>query len=137
MVNSKAVRQGVYKALNVKAVTDLLANGSASIHHAVAPSSGAYPMLIFNKQSSISNAQFGGSRYDDELWTVKAICKGGSSSTAEDIAAAVDSALQWKTLEISGGESMHLARESGIDYAEVQSGEQFRHHGAVWRLMIQ
>ena len=136
MVNSKAVRQALYTALNVKAVTQLLGSGSASICHAVAPSSAAYPLVIFNKQSSQSQPSFGGDRLDSELWLVKAVVQGGSSSAAEDVAAAVDGVLHWKTLAITGGESLHLARESGLDFSEIQDGEQYRHHGSVYRLII-
>ena len=45
MVSNKAVRQALYQKLNVAAVTTPLANGSASLHHAMAPSSGLMPFL--------------------------------------------------------------------------------------------
>jgi hypothetical protein len=137
MVSTKAVRQAIYKKLNVKAVTDLLAEGSASICHSTAPTGAKYPLVIFQKQASHSDRAFTGGVYDNEVWFIKAICQGGSSSKAEDIDAQIRLALDWQNLEIAGGESMYLAREDGQDYTEIDSGEQFRHHGATYRLMIQ
>lgn len=137
MVSDKAVRQGLYKKLNVKAITDQLANGSASIHHQVAPSSAEYPMIIFNQQSGVPRHQFTGARYDEQVWMVKAVCEGGSSSSAEDIAKAVDDELDWELLTIEGAETMHLEAQSKLSFSEVVDGEQFRHHVALYRLIIQ
>lgn len=137
MVNNKAIRQALYEKLNTASVTSLLASGSASLFHAVAPSSGAYPMLIFNKQSGTPTHQFGGSHFDSQMWLVKGIVKGGSSSVGEDIAKAVADVLDFGTLTISGGTLMHLTRESDMDYAEEQSGETYRHHGSLFRLTLQ
>jgi hypothetical protein len=137
LVSDKAVRVALYKKLNVKAVTDLLANGSASIIHQVAPDTASYPMIIFNQQTGEPHHQFGGSRYDEQTWMVKAVEQGGSSSAAEDIAAAVDAALDWQLLSIEGGESMQVEADSKMSYSEVVDGEPYRHHVALYRLVLQ
>lgn len=137
MVSDKAVRQAIYKALNVKAVTDLLANGSASIVHSVAPLGSGYPMIVFNQQAGQAHHQFTGSRYDEQTWMVKAVCSGGSSSAAEDICAAADAQLDWVKMPIEGAETMHLAADSKLSYSEVVDGEQYRHHVALYRLVLQ
>lgn len=137
MVSDKAVRQAIYKALNVKAVTDLLANGSASIIHSVAPAGAGYPMIIFNQQAGQAHHQFTGSRYDEQTWMIKSVVQGGSSSAAEDIAAAVDAALDWKLPSIEGAETMHLTADSKLSYSEIVDGEQYRHHVALYRLVLQ
>lgn len=137
MVSNKAVRQALYEKLNTSSVTTPLATGSASLFHAVAPSSAAYPLVIFNKQAGTPTHQMGGSHYDSQIWLVKAIVKGGSSSAGEDIAKAIADRLDFASLTISGGETMHLARESDVDYTEVESGETYRHHGSLYRLTVQ
>jgi hypothetical protein len=137
MVNNKAIRVGLYNKLNVAGITSLLAKGSASLFHAVVPSSGSYPLVVFNKQAGTPTHQFGGAHFDSQLWLVKAIVKGGSSSEAEDIAKAIADQLDFGTLTITGGTLMHLERESDVDYAEVSDGEVFRHHGFLLRLIVQ
>ena len=137
MVSDKAVRQAIYTALNVASVTTNLANGSASLHHSVAPSSAAYPLVIFQQMSDTVIGAFGGDHIDNQVWLVKAIVKGGSSSTAEDIAKAVHDVLHFQDLSIAGADHMYLARETGVSYSEVVSGEVFRHHGHNYRLVHQ
>ena len=137
MVSAKQVRTAIYQKLNVAAITASLANGSASIHHAVAPSDAAYPMLLFNLQAETPTHQFTGAHFDAQVWMVKAIAKGGSSSTAEDLAKAIADRLDFKGLAITGADDMYLAREGGINYVEVVSGDVYRHHGNLYRLIYQ
>lgn len=137
MVSSKAVRQALYTKLNVASVTTSLAQGSASLIHAVAPSSATYPLVIFNEQSGTPTHQFGGDHFDEQVWLVKAIVKGGSSSTAEDVAKAIADVLDFQNLSIAGANHMYLAREGDVTYAEVVNGETYRHHGAYYRVTFQ
>jgi hypothetical protein len=136
VVSDKAIRQGIYEKLNTASVTSLLAEGSASIRHAVAPPSGRFPYIIFSKVSGVPVQRFGGNAYDNHIWLVKAVARDTSSSTAEDISKAVDDLLDFGTLTISGGTLLHLARESDVDYIEVVGDQQYRHHGANYRLAV-
>ncbi len=137
MVSAKAVRQALYTKLNVAAVTTSLASGSASLFHSVAPSNAVYPLVIFNEQAGTPTHTFGGDHFDAQVWLVKAITKGGSSSTAEDVDAAIADALDFQPLNISGADHMHLQREGAVAYAEVISGETYRHHGHLYRVVFQ
>ena len=136
MVSSKVVRQAIYQKLNVAAITTQLPNGSASLHHSVAPSSATYPLVIFNEQASTSTTLFGGDQMDSQVWLVKAIVKGGSS-TAEDVDKAIADVLHFQPLNITGAEDLYLARESAVTYTETISGENYRHHGHTYRLVLQ
>ncbi len=138
MVSSKAIRVALYNKLNVSAVTTSLAAGSASLIHSSAPTNVAYPMLVFSRASETTTAMsFGGSHMDDDLWQVKVVAKDSSSSVAEDTAKAVYDALHFQPLNITGAEDLYLAREGAIDYTEVVSGVQYRHHGHYYRLKLQ
>jgi hypothetical protein len=137
MVSAKAVRQALYTKLNVSGVTSSLASGSASIHHSVVPSSGAYPLVVFNEQASTVTNAFTGEHFDSQVWLVKAIVKGGSSSVAEDVDKAIADALHFQPLNITGGDDMYLARESAVTFSEVVAGEVYRHHGHLYRLIYQ
>ncbi len=137
MVSTKAVRQSLYQKLNVASVTGLLASGSASLFHAVAPTTASYPFVIFNKQAGTSTHRMGGNAYDAHVWLVKGVDRHGSSSRAEDIAFQISTLLDFGTLTITGGQLMHMARESDLDYVETDGDQQFRHHGALYRLYVQ
>jgi hypothetical protein len=64
------------------------------------------------------------------------VARDTTSSTAEDISKAVDDLLDFGTLTISGGTLLHLARDSDVDYVEVVGDQQYRHHGANYRLVV-
>lgn len=137
MVSAKALRQAIYTKLNVASVTTSLASGSASLHHSVAPSSASYPLVVFNRQASTESLMFGGTAIESDVWMVKAVAKGNSSSAAEDVDKAVSDVLHFKPLNITGANDMYLARETAIDYSEVVEGEVYRHHGHNYRVIYQ
>lgn len=136
MVSAKAIRVALYTKLNTASVTNQLAAGSASLFHEVAPGGAQYPMVIFGRQSSVAVKNFGGNAFDNQMWRVKAVVQGQSSSVAEDIAKAVSDLLDFGTLTITGGTLLHLSRESDFDYVETSNDSQFRHHGAVYRVVV-
>jgi hypothetical protein len=142
---SKAVRQALYEALNVEALTSsdpskkLLANGSASIFYSTAPSGSAFPYIIFFKQSGVSNSRTYsafGRPADSQLWTVKGVVRGPKSSPAENIDAAVREILDDATLTITGGETFDVSRASDLDYTELDGDTQYRHHGGIYRVVV-
>lgn len=137
MVTNKAVRQALYTKLNVVSVTGLLANGSASIHHNVAPATAVYPLLVFSKQSGTQVQAFGDEAFRTTLWLVKGIAKGKSASVAEDIDKAVFDLLNFGTLSITGAGVMHLARESDVEFPETQGDDIYHHVGGLYRLVYQ
>jgi hypothetical protein len=139
---SKAIRQALYQALNVQAITSLLANGSASIFYSTASADtlaqpSAYPMLVFYKQSGVAtHAAFGTPVADTQLWTVKGIVRGGKSSFAEDIDYAARQILDHGELAIVGGRNLDLRRASDLDYTELDGDTQYRHHGGIYRVVV-
>jgi hypothetical protein len=137
VVSNKAVRQALYQKLNVASVTGLLANGSASLYHAVAPQTAAFPLLVFSKQAGTQVNVFGDEAYQEKLWLVKAIARGTSSSVAEDIDKAVFDLLNFGTLTITGATTMFVARESDVEFVETSGDTQYRHVGGIYRVTYQ
>jgi len=137
VVSTKAIRTALYSALNVSAVTSLLPSGSAGLVHGVAPPTALYPICLFQEQASTSTLRMGGNAFDSDLWVVKGISKATSASLAEDIDNAVRTLLDFGTLSITGGTLMHMARESGVSYAETSGEIQYRHHGSLYRVVVQ
>lgn len=137
MVSNKAVRQALYEKLNVPALTTLLGSGSASLVHAVAPSSAHYPLCVFFKSADGSVLRFGGNAFDSQLWTVKGVARASSPTEAENVDKAVRDLLDFGSLTITGGTLMHLARESGTEYAESEGDQTYRHVVGVYRLVVQ
>jgi len=137
MVSNKAVRQAIYQKLNTSSVTSLLANGSASLYHGVAPQNAAYPLLVFNKQAGTQINRMGGEAYRDAVWLIKAIARATSSSAAEDIDKAVFDLLNFGTLSITGANTMLVARESDVEFVETSGDTQYRHVGGLYRIAYQ
>jgi hypothetical protein len=138
MVGDKAVRQAIYQKLNVASVTNLLGSGSASLVHAVARPTAAYPLCVFSKQSGITDSlTFGGDHMDNDLWLVKGVARAVSASTAEDIDKAAFDLLHFGTLTITGAQRLFLARESDVSFAETQGDTTFWHVGGLYRLRYQ
>lgn len=134
MINNKVLRQTIYEKLNVASVTNLLANGSASLYHAVAPSVAQYPLLIFFESSGVTIGRFGGEAYKDTIWTVKGVARNTKSGEAEDIDKAVFDVLQHVDMVIPGAEEMIVSRQSDVQYVETQGDTQFRHCGGMYRI---
>jgi hypothetical protein len=137
MVTNKAVRQALYTKLNTASVTNQLANGSASIIHAVAPPTAAYPVLVFSKNSGTQVNAMRDEAYKTTLWLVKAIAKARSASAAEDIDLAVFNLLNYGTLTISGAVDLAVYRESDVEYAETQGDDIYHHVGGLYRIAYQ
>lgn len=136
MVSDKAIRQALYQKLNTASVTGSLADGSASLRHAVAPPGDRFPFVIFNKVSGTPTRRFGGNAFDSQIWLVKVVTRDSSSSVAEDVAKAIDDLLDFGTLTITGGTLLFLARESDVDYVETSGDQSYRHHGANYRIAV-
>ena len=135
-LSNKAVRQSLYTALNVSAVTTLLGSGSASLVHGIAPPSATYPLCVFTKQSDTSALRMGGNAMDSQLWLVKGIVRSTSPSVAEDIDAAVRTLLDFGTLTITGGTNLFCARTSGVAYSEADGDQVFQHVGGLYRVTV-
>jgi len=131
-----AVRTAVYQKLSgTTAITSKLSSATA-IYHGQAPPNAAYPFLVFHKQSGTPDYSFGAKNFDWEVWMVKAVDRSTSSTVAEAIQAAVDAALTGATLTIGGRFLADLRRTSDIDFLENSGDQQYRHHGALYRVVV-
>lgn len=128
------VRNALYDLLTGDTqLTDLLSAPDA-IHHGRAPQGTDPPFVVFHLQDGRPRWT-----YDDytrwDLWTVKAIDRGMSASTAEDIAARINTLLNDAQLTISDREHLHLRWQSTVSYSEEEAGELWRHEGGVYQLV--
>lgn len=134
------VRAAIYDALaGSDGLTDLLAAGSASIFHRVAPASAVAPYVIFAKQAGTPEYAFGGSdteTLENDLWNVRGIVKGLSVLPADAIAEEIRLALSG-TIAVTGRRTLYLQRDSDLDYGETSNGEVWQHVGGIYRLITQ
>lgn len=100
----------------------------------VAPSGTAYPMVVFHKQSGTTDRFTSLAVAGNELWTVKGIAT--SAAKAEEIAEAIDAALDTTTLTVDGKQTAPVLRTSDVSYAEVDGDNLYRHQGATYRIRI-
>jgi hypothetical protein len=117
-------------------LADLLSLPTA-VHHAVAPPNAHTPYVIFHKQAGTPEWQFGQAYIQWDVWTVKAVDRADSASTAEAIAARIDLVLNHAPLEIEGGLLLGVWRIADVDYPENDGGETYRHVGGQYRLVTQ
>ena len=124
------VRAALYETLSGGASPPTAATG---VYHRRAPQGAEPPYIVFFKQAGTPVHTFT-NPLSSELWTVKAISLGSSSSTAEAIAAEIDAVLHDADLSINGHDHLYLRRESDIDYGEPDGADQYQHVGGVYRL---
>ena len=136
---STVVRAGLYQRLTADLDLAALLATNASIYHAQAPASAAFPYIVFHKQAGTPTYTFqtGGAAFDNEVWLVKGIDRNTSSNTVDAIANRLDEVLTDGNITVSGKEVMYLKRESDVEYLETVEGVQYRHAGAFYRLIYQ
>ena len=132
---SQAIRQALYtKLTGESSITSKLAT-SSSVFHGHAPPDSPYPFIIINKQSKgRTRAQSETVAFEDETWLIKAVDRSSSSTVAEAISEAVESTLTNGTLTVTGRTLHDLFPTGDVDYIENQGDQQFRHHGALYKI---
>jgi hypothetical protein len=156
----KDIRQGIYEAINVKEVTDLLESKSAGIVHGMARDEIEFPMIVINQQSGVTVSPFGAQRTVERnggtilvdstirntVWLVKAVDRSTGSARAEAIDEQLYRLLHFRTLTLTRpvpggtavvGEAFHIERGSDVSYVETDGDVQYRHVGGNYRVWIQ
>lgn len=106
------------------------------VYHARAPADATFPFVLINKQTGTPTYTFGDHAWDDQTWLAKCVDRSTSSNTAEDVQAAIDSALTDAPLAITGGTLLYLKRTSDVEYIETIDGVDYRHHGSLFRVVV-
>ena len=110
------VRSAIKDALDVTAVTDLLAGQSAnSIYWLDAGSSPTRPYILIELTSG-GDLNESPTRQRDVVYAVKAIA--ATASAAEQIDEQIDAQLHGQSLTITGWETVNVAREDDLAAAE-------------------
>lgn len=129
------VRQGLYnKLVGTGAITALV---STRIYHAQAPPTAEYPYIIFSKSAGTHVRAFQApAAFKREVWMVKGVDRNTTSNLAEAIGEAVDAALDGGSITVSGKTLADLHHVGDMDYLEDSGDQQFRHHGANYRVVL-
>lgn len=112
---------------------------SKAIYYQLAPDGAAFPYVVFQKQAGTPTYAMvrGTSAFDEDVWMVKGVDHSKSADAVEAVAQRLDVLLTDATLSISGATLLYLRRESTIDYSELDSGEVYRHSGALFRVIYE
>jgi hypothetical protein len=131
------VRQAIAtKLLATSAVTNLLSSPTA-VYHRRAPVEAVTPYVLFHRQSANHDEYtFDGHGVTNDLWTVRAVDRTFEAGVAEDIAVAIDAALHWATLTVTGYQPPVVTKQLTVDYGEPDGAEQFTHQGGMYRLKL-
>lgn len=136
------VRNALFaKLAATSAVTSKLAPAATdydkAIYHEQAPAGAQFPYVIFSKAAGTKTRAMGAPEaFKREAWMVKAVDRGTTSKLAEEIAQAIDAALDGGSVSISGKTTADLCHAGDIDYSESRGDQQYRHAGANYRLTL-
>lgn len=128
------IRRSLYQRLSGDATLTGLLSSPSAIFHRVAPQTATFPVVVFHKAAGTPVNQFGGAHVQNDLWSVRAISQGSSSTAAETIAARVDVLLDNAVLAITGRAHLYLRRDSDIDMSEQDGADTYQHCGSLYRL---
>lgn len=137
-----AIRRALYGGMSGDTtLTNLLGVAAAGYTRAIyqdpAPQDAHFPLVLFSKSSGVPTETFGDpTAFENDVWLVKAVDRNTTADTAEAIAYRIRTLLNDAALSISGGTLLYLRRESDVDYAELASGDVYRHCGSLFRLVI-
>lgn len=137
---SVAVRRALYgKMAGDTTLTALLATPPAgvtkSIYHEQAPEGARLPYVIFSKSTGTPSYSLSALNMDNELWLIKGVDRGNDADTVDGIASRLHALLTDGTISISGKTQLYLRRDSDVEYAEETDGVQYKHAGALYRLI--
>jgi hypothetical protein len=131
------VRSALYAALAADGALTALLSSPTAIHHRVVPQNGALPALVFSKVAGTPEWMFDSAHIQSDVWLIKGIAKGASSTRAEDIAARVDAVLTDAVFPVVGRVLLSVYRELDVDYEELTSGERYHHVGSNFRVQTE
>lgn len=131
------VRAGLFSVLNADATLKALLSAPNAIYHRVVPQNALLPAVVFSRMAGTPEWMFDSAHIQNDVWLVKGVNKGSSSTPAEDIAARVDVLLNDAVLTVTGRTALAIFRELDVDYEEITNGETYHHVGAQYRAVTQ
>lgn len=132
---SLAVRKGLFAKLSE--TTGITSRVSTRIYHEQAPQGSAFPYVIFSKSAGVKDRAFSAPEaFKRDTWLVKAVDRSTSSNLADEIAKAIDEALDGQTLTVEGKTVADLNHVGDVEYPETEGDQQYRHSGANYRVVL-
>jgi hypothetical protein len=125
------VRAAIYKRLDSDATLAALLSGPHEIHEEKAPAGTEPPYVIFQHQVGTEQWVFGEGN-ERAIWLVRGVCRGATSTRAEEIDARCRELLHRTKLAVPGG-NLTILRESGVSYGD-DDAEHWYHRGGLYRV---
>jgi len=130
------LNQGIYNKLAGTAITNLLANGSASIFSLLAKDNAAPPYIVYSIQGG-GDENFDSNRTKNIVMFIRAYSQ-VSEAQAGSIDAQIDAAMHLQTLSVSGWSNFWTAREEDLTAVEIlDNGTKIWMNGGFYRIRIQ
>lgn len=131
---SWAVKVGIVTKLRGDStLTGYLTAGTASIYNGIGAQDSAAAKVTIHKQAGTPTYTLASKAWDDEIYTVKAVTKSPSMSTAGTIADRIEAVLVDQAITLSAGSAIYLRKVSDIEYQEsAEGGIVFSHVGAQY-----
>lgn len=111
---------------------------STRIYDGLAPQGSAFPFVAFNHQGGADLRGVGTERvFNNSLYQVKAVTKGGSYVSGAAIADRIDTLLHGQNGTTSDGVIIGCVRDQALMLIEQQNGVEYRHIGGIYRIYAQ
>lgn len=124
------VRAALFSVLNGDATLKALLSSPNAIYHRVVPQNATLPAVVFTRIAGTPQWAMDSAAIQWDVWLIKGVNKGSSSSPAENIDARVKVLLTDPMFPITGRVLNACFPEMDIDYEEVTAGEVYHHVGA-------
>jgi hypothetical protein len=129
------VRAALFARLSGDATLKSLLSAPDATYEAKAPQGTKPPYVILANQAPGVPLRTFGEASARPLWLIRGVCRGESSTPAEEIDARCRVLLDSVKLTISGSLAT-VVREGGVSYGEEASGEDWRHRGSLFRIYV-
>jgi len=108
------------------------------IYGYVAPRTATYPLVIYQYQGGRDVAGVGATRIlTNGVWLVKGVDHETSLTTLKAIEGRIDALLHKASGSVADGQVLACVREEPFSLVEVIDGEQYRHLGGMYRVLVQ
>jgi hypothetical protein len=108
-----------------------------SVHHDIAPGTATWPVVIFRQQSGFEENALSGRVAKTLMYQVQAVAQDESANAAQSIDNRVRTVLNRQSLTISGWRTIHVKRDTDINYREVDGdGKMYQYVGGVYEIKI-
>jgi hypothetical protein len=108
-------------------------------YNGVAQAGATFPYVVYNYQAGAGDVMVvgGGRVWTDQLWQIRAVAEGTSTTTIEPVVDRIDTLLHDTSGTAQGGVVCDCIRENQTERVEVTDGKTYVNLSALYRVKVQ